>query len=331
MAKRKRLLPTPSTPDRIPAGIETKSTGFPAAGASPLPAPAAPIAQVAGAASEAAAMREMSDYLADARARGLLLTTLPLGKIELAHLERDRLPGGDEEMEALVESIRARGQQTPVDVARLPGDPRERYGLISGMRRITALRRLHQETGEDRFARVTARVLPPTQAPDAYLAMVEENEIRADLSFWERARIVLKATEAGAFPDAATALKRLYGSVSRAKRSKIGSFVPVVAALDGLLRFPTALSEKRGLALARALEDPATLPRLRSALRQAVPESAEQEQTLLMRALAPAAPKPPAPPAPVEMRQEGECLILSGPGVDAALRRGLEAWLKARR
>jgi len=331
MAKRKRLLPTPG---HAPAGIETKSMASPSM-ASPMAAPSAPIAQVAGAASEAAAMREMSDYLADARAKGLLLTTLPLGKIELTHLERDRLPAEDEDMAALVDSIRARGQQTPVDVTRLPGDPRDRYGLISGMRRMTALRRLHRETGDDRFARVTARVLPPTRAPDAYLAMVEENEIRADLSFWERARIVLKATEAGAFPDRAAALKGLYGHVSRAKRSKIGSFVPVVAALDGWLRFPTALSEKRGLTLAKALEDPATLPRLHAALQSETPEGAEQEQTLLMRALAPVAapvpPEPPAPPAPVEMRQEGDRLILSGPGIDAGLKRDLKIWLATRR
>lgn len=320
MAKRKRLSLEPT-----PAGIETK----------PMPSPvaAAPIAQVAGAASEAAAMREMSDYLAHARAKGLLLTTLPLSKIELGHLERDRLLAEDEEMEALVTSLRARGQQTPIEVTRLPGDPRERYGLISGMRRVTALMRLHRETGEDRFARVTARILPPTNAPDAYLAMVEENEIRADLSFWERARVVVKAVEAGAFPDRAAALKGLYGSVSRAKRSKIGSFVTVVAALDGTLRFPTALSEKRGLALAKALSDPAHLPRIEAALRDAAPQDAEAEQAILMRAAAsprPTKAKPPAPPGPVTVLREGDRLVVSGPGVDASLMRDLKAWLSNR-
>ncbi|PWJ12923.1 ParB/RepB/Spo0J family partition protein [Jannaschia seohaensis] len=319
MAKRKRL-----SIDPIPAGIETKSMMPPVGGA--------PIAQVAGSAAEAAAMREMSDYLAEARAKGLLLTTLPLAKIELDHLERDRLLAEDEEMEALLASLRVRGQQTPIEVARLQGDPRERYGLISGMRRVTALRRLFDETGEARFARVTARVLPPTNAAEAYTAMVEENEIRADLSFWERARVVLKAVEAGAFPDRASALKGLYGSVSRAKRSKIGSFVTVVAALDGRLRFPTALSEKRGLALAKALSDPAALPRIEAALRDADPQDAEAEQALLMRALAPA-PKPPAPPrapAPVTVAREGDRLIVSGPGVDAALLRDLRKWLSDR-
>jgi hypothetical protein len=35
--------------------------------------------------------------------------------------------------------------------------------------------------------------------PEAYLAMVEENEIRVGLSFYERARIVARAAEAGVF------------------------------------------------------------------------------------------------------------------------------------
>ena len=53
------------------------------------------------------------------------------------------------------------------------------YGLISGWRRLTALQALHAETGEARFATVQALVRRPETAADAYVTMVEENEIRA--------------------------------------------------------------------------------------------------------------------------------------------------------
>ncbi|MBD3766047.1 MAG: ParB N-terminal domain-containing protein, partial [Rhodobacterales bacterium] len=78
-----------------------------------------------------------------------------------------------EEMAALRASLAARGQQTPIEVVELaPG----RYGLISGARRLAALRALAEETGEARFARVQALLRPFSAASDAYLAMVEENE-----------------------------------------------------------------------------------------------------------------------------------------------------------
>ena len=51
--------------------------------------------------------------------------------------------------------------------------------------------------------------------------MVEENEIRADLSFFERARIVRRAVEGGVFGSEKQALQSLFSAASYAKRSKI--------------------------------------------------------------------------------------------------------------
>ncbi|MFD1810536.1 hypothetical protein ACFSHQ_27630 [Gemmobacter lanyuensis] len=125
--------------------------------------------------------------------------------------------------------------------------------------------------------------------------MVEENEIRVGLSFYERARIALKAVEAGVFPDDRSALRSLFASASRAKRSKIGSFLTLVRALDGALRFPEAIGERLGLQLAQALEaDPGLASRLQLALQAEIPD-AMAEQTLLQRALTPARPKPVSP------------------------------------
>lgn len=333
MAKRKRLIPTQHPADTKAAG----PTGMDAP-AAPRAGLSAPVAQVVGDISATAALQEMTDHIADARARGLMLVALPLGQIEVDHLSRDRIMPdditADADMTALIDSLRARGQQTPVEVVRLEGGAADRYGLISGMRRVTALRHLHAQIGDARFASVMARVVPRQDMPGTYVAMVEENEIRADISFWERARIVLHAVEAGAYPDKKEALRGLFGNVSRSKRSKIGSFMDVVAALDGVLRFPKALSEKRGLALARVLAEGEGAENLRAALADAAPDTAEAEQAALDRALSPArpAPKPSVPhmAAAVQVTRDGDRLILSGQGVDEALQKALEAWLAAR-
>lgn len=334
MAKRRRLTPMP---------IETKLAELgitPPAPTRVVPLGSAPVAQVAGDAAGAGALQEMSDYIASARAEGRLIVTLPLARIEIDHMERDRLlgddPGADEEMQALMASLRQRGQQVPIDVVRLTGDPRERYGLVSGLRRVTALRLLHREKQEAAFAEVKARLMQPESLPDAYRAMIEENEIRAGLSFYERARIALKAVEVGAFEDIRGALRGLYGNVSRAKRSKIGSFVAVVEALDGSLRFPAALSEKRGLALAKALtETPDLAPRLRKMLDATPAETGEAEQDHLTKALTNAKVRESPSKARVrdvpDVSRDGTRLIVSGPGVDASLHRDLLAWLRQRK
>jgi hypothetical protein len=71
--------------------------------------------------------------------------------------------------------------------------------------------------------------------------MVEENEIRAGISFYERARLAAEAAKLGIYPDAAAAIAALFTSASPAKRSKIGSFVRVHEALGHALRYPAAI------------------------------------------------------------------------------------------
>jgi ParB-like chromosome segregation protein Spo0J len=321
---RRRLSPLP---DGAPAPAPPRADDAPRA-------LRAPVAAAAGADSAAAALREVTDAMVAARAEGRLAELLPLEAVRADHLHRDRLmeAAEGEEMEALVASLHARGQQVPIDVVRLDGG----YGLVAGLRRLTALRRLHAETGEARFATVRARVVAPADAAEAYRAMVEENEIRAGVSFWERGRVALKAVEAGAHPDLGTALKGLYGGVSRAKRSKIGSFARLVERLDGVLRFPTALPEHRGLKLAKRLEaEPGLADALRAALAEADPQDAAAEQAAIDRALAPTpaprpAPRAPAPAPEVRMAESPGKVTLSGPGLTPEFRRDLARWLARR-
>jgi hypothetical protein len=306
--------------------------------------PPAPIAQIAGDSAVVAALREVTAELQAARAEGRLVQRLPLAAIEADHLVRDRIADNPEEMQALQASIRARGQQTPVEVVDL-GDGR--YGLISGWRRLQALTALLMETGEDRFATVQALLRRPEGAAAAYLAMVEENEIRVGLGHYERARIAARAVEQDVYSGLKAALNHLYQNVSRAKRSKIRSFVTVYQALDGSLRFPAALPERLGLVLAQALEADAGLAdRVKAALAKTAPATAAEEQAHVARLLRPVGPSgmadAPARPADavesapgiwlqVANSPQGARYTLSGPGADAAFGARLADWLGAQR
>lgn len=338
MAKRRRLISSPLLAGDIDsdtaenAPYETKAYLRPGLGAP------APIARVAAEASAQAALTEMSDAMARARSEGRLVLRLPLGQIDVDHLVRDRLGADEEEMGHLTASIREHGQRTPVEVTELgPG----RYGLISGWRRIQALTRLFSETGAAEFAEVHALLRRPDTAQSAYIAMVEENEIRLGLSYYERARIAARAVDLGVFETEKQALQRLFSSASRARRSKIGSFLSIYRLLDEVLRFPAAIPERLGLALAKALDDrPAEAAALAADLAAAPATDAGDEQARLARfavgkkgsASAGKDPATRSEPRPgVFLDISGgwtkPVLTLSGPAVGPEFRERLEQWL----
>lgn len=336
MAKRKRL--TPPDPSFL-------SSSAPAGGLAPMGGMTSskscpPIADVAADTATTAALEEVTETLRVAREKGLIVLELSLDSVEADHLVRDRYGVADDDTAALVASLRARGQQTPIEVMDLGGG---QYGLISGWRRLTALRHLRDtEGGTDQ---VLALLRKPEHASDAYQAMVEENEIRVGLSYYERARIATKAVEQGVFASQKEALQSLFSAASRAKRSKIKSFQTIVAALEGDLKFPEALGERAGLQLAKALEADAELaPRLRQALQAAnsIDSAAElaclinvQNQSLHQPKMPKSSPKTQvtpvsrtrcAPGIEAEVFSDGS-LRLSGANVDDTLRDRLIAWL----
>lgn len=362
MAKRKRLTPpqigdapemSPEMAAVIPgAAPETKSM-FPAyrdgwEGVRPSPAP---IAAVAGEAATAAALDELADTLARARTEGRMILTLPLDQIDAGYLIRDRIAVDQTEMTALCDSLRRRGQQSPIEVTDLGAG---RYGLISGWRRLEALKALRRETSGAQFTTVLALLRRPADAADAYLAMVEENEIRVGLSYYERARIVARTVGQGAYDSHKKALQSLFHAASRSKRSKIGSYLPIVEALDGALAFPEALNERAGLALSKALLDqPALGPQLRDRLLATPATDAAAELVAIMAAIRPqskagdtagkgrhkpdaggtdsvtASPDLILPDLTLTDNPDGS-LTLRGAGVTQGLRADLRAWLAGR-
>jgi len=351
MAKRKRL--NGPLPDQLataePSPVRT--------GAS-----AAPIARVAGETSINAAFSEVSRELMSARTEGRLVVRIPLDSIEPSWLIRDRTHPGterDPDFVALLGSLRQHGQRTPIEVVQIE---ESRYGLISGWRRLTALKQLFEETGENRFATALAFLRQPESSEEAYVAMVEENEIRLGLSYYERAQITAKSVEAGIYPSTKAALQSLFATASRAKRSKIGSFLTLYLALEDKVRFPQALTERLGLSMVKVLEaDKTAAKRLRAQLGKSRVDSPEAEQSLLSafmeaegeksaggdgasEAAPPSNPsaKSPSPEslgsaAPEEevcpgvyLSHSKDTLKLSGPAVDSEFRAQLEAWLRSK-
>lgn len=345
MAKRKRLTPPTAqdvaaedvAPQDLQAAPETKSAlsgpildapiGMAPGGVSP--GRRAPIADLAGAASANAALQQVAAEIQTAKSEGRLITKIPLAQIAVHHLIRDRVVVDNEEMRALKASLQARGQQHPIEVQELR--PNE-YGLISGFRRLQALRELEDEGG---VGHVLALIRQPGDAGDAYIAMVEENEIRVGLSYFERANIVARAVEVGVFDTEKAALNRLFAAASRSKRSKIKSFLPIIDALGSVLIFPHQLGERLGLALSQRLGGDAGFgAQLKETLRKASPETAVEESEIIIQALEHKPPKRAEPPAPapaepgISLKRGTGGLILSGQGVTPAFEQALSAFLK---
>ena len=326
MARRKRLSPAAALTEALApspsAAPETKS-------ARP------PIASVVADAAAQSGLGEVAAEYAAARADGRLVTLIPLDAIVADHLVRDRMSADEAEMDTLISSIRDRGQQTPIEVEDL-GDGT--YGLISGWRRLEALKALRRETGDPAHGRIRALIRTLETVSDAYIAMVEENEIRANLSYYERARIAERAAERGVFPTAGIAVRELFRHASRAKRSKIHSFLKIHRDLGEVLRFPTALTERQGLALAKKLErDPKTAEVLAQALDMVQPETPEVEAAMLAEALHASKAIKSVPAKVMTTEEQLDCgltlkvtpqgIEILGLEADAELAGRLKAWL----
>lgn len=310
MAKRKRLkMPT----DPLPHDLETVS-------AFPSPRVRMPIAEVASDTADRAALEEVAREMTVAEEEGRVVKRLLIAEIGMLHFRRDRMHLDNDDMEVLKASLRARGQQTPIEVVRTDGG----YELISGFRRIEALKILGER-------HVLALIRKPEGAAAAYQAMVEENEIRADLSFYERANLAVVCTGQGVYPNPRRAVTDLFAHAPSAKRSKILRFLVIREQLGRALTFPTAIPEKLGLKLATALEaDRKLATRITDALRKSPPEDAASERRILERALKKATPPKSESEeiAPgIRINAKKGRAVLTGPRVNSAFLEALLAFV----
>lgn len=239
--------------------------------ADPAPAPAAPgerrgpmasaVRENADAlrlrAEQEQAIRAENDALAhefvQLKARGLMLTLVPLAAVRTAKLSRDRHSLEDDDLQELKDSIRDIGLSNPIQVEASDAG----FELVQGLRRLTAFRALHAETGEDRFAAIPAVVLEQGESLETlYRRMVDENLIRSDISFAEMASLARSYADdpATGVDTVDEAVRVLYRSAGKQKRSYIRAFAQLLGALEKYLEFPQSIPRALGLAVRKRME-----------------------------------------------------------------------------
>ncbi len=255
----------------------------------------APIAQVAAEAAgmhdtrssaerEAAAKdRSDAEKLRAAEASGRVMLEIPLDQIDRGALVRDRVVIDREALDELKHSILRSGLRLPIEVFRMEGGEKP-YGLLSGYRRLLAMEELHGYLEHEKYASIKAVVRDPETMGGTFAAMIEENEIRASLSHFERGRIAVIAAQQGVFVNTEEAVNALFPQASKAKRSKIRSFALIFEELGDMLEFPDLIKEKDGLRMAAALREGGE-NLLRQALSESRTTSAEEEAQVLEEAL----------------------------------------------
>lgn len=292
MAKRRKLeLPNVEDLDRIEAEFRNETPVRKPAGLTPpiaqVAAEAAQMAPVANAQERAEAARNTKDAESYRKAAedGLIIQEIPLEQIDISAMMRDRAVMTQEELNELRDSILKNGLRLPIEVYELP-EPKGamRYGLISGYRRYLAMKALFDYLQLDKYGAIKSIVRETEGMAQSIMLMVEENEIRANLSHFERGRIAALAAQEGVFVNLEDAVNALFANASKAKRSKVRSFALIFEELGDMMAYPEALTERQGLRLSNALRDGGATP-LRIALEDGSAANAAEEWAILENAL----------------------------------------------
>jgi ParB family chromosome partitioning protein len=182
------------------------------------------------------------------------IVLLPLAEIDEAALSRDRLKLEPEAQAELESSIAASGLRQPIEVFPIEPAGERRWGLIAGYRRLAAFRALLERTGEARFAAIPAFVRERGSLAAALAAMVEENDIRAGVSPFERGITAVVARNQGAFGSIEEAVEGLYPNASKQKRQRLRTLAFFAEEIGGWFTAPETLSERQIERIARAID-----------------------------------------------------------------------------
>ena len=172
------------------------------------------------------------------------LIEIPTNEIDAEALPRDRARLDAAALADLKASISATGLRQPIEVWKLSqphGD--YKYGLISGLRRLTAHRDLKKTP-------IRAFLRQPKSIPHAMAEMIAENEVRSDISAWEKGQILVNARDEGLFETLDAAVAGLHPLANGTKRSRLRALAMAVETFSGLLSEPTLLSQRQVLRLA---------------------------------------------------------------------------------
>ncbi|RPE62923.1 ParB family chromosome partitioning protein [Pacificibacter maritimus] len=300
MAKRRKLVaPSATDLDQIEQEFRGETPSR-----SPLSVPIAQVAAEAASAhdprslemrAQAAKNETDAKTLHEAQSKGLIIIEIPVSDIHADALVRDRVVLDAEQMNELQLSIAKSGLRLPIEVFELAQtDTDQPYGLLSGYRRLHAIKALRDLTGDPKYDTVKAILRDPDAMGGTFAAMIEENEIRAALSHFERGRISVIAAQQGVFENTEAAVNGLFPMASKAKRSKIRSFALIFEELGDMLKFPDLIKEKEGLKIAAALRD-GYEAKLRNELALHSPTDPAHEAAILDTALAGLDPVKPNP------------------------------------
>ncbi len=180
------------------------------------------------------------------------LMTLPLSDIDRDAFPRDRTFQADTAFDELCLSILQDGLRQPVEVCAVEGETP--FALISGYRRLAAVSKLN-ENGIPGFDTIKAFLLRPENAAAGFAMMIAENDIRSDLSAWDRGRILVDSVDHGYFDSLDGAIRVLHPAADRAKQARLRSLAQVVQTFDGLLSEPHCYSQAKLLRLAASCRE----------------------------------------------------------------------------
>ncbi|MGB5559006.1 MAG: ParB N-terminal domain-containing protein, partial [Paracoccaceae bacterium] len=172
---------------------------------------------------------------------------IPLDQIDAAALPRDRTTTGPAALAELTDSIARHGLRQPIELFATD----DGYALISGHRRLQAVRQLALARPDDHTT-IPAFLRDPATLAEALAAMVEENDIRADISPWEQGQIIVTAWADRHFDTLDAAVDGLYPSAARQRKARLRDMARVVTDLDGHLATPEQLNQRQMLRLAAA-------------------------------------------------------------------------------
>ncbi len=211
---------------------------------------------------------------------------IPLAQIDATALSRDRTALDPDPQRELQLSIAASGLRQPIEVFPLT-EPRceHRYGLLSGFRRFHAFRNLLEQTAQDRYATIPAFLRERKTLAASMAAMVEENEIRATLSPFERGLICVTARNQGAFGSIEQAVEGLFPTASRAKRIRLSLVAFFADEIGGFFSAPEKLSGRQIERITRAIAGGAG-ELLRTALEESSITDPDHQWTLVEPILA---------------------------------------------
>lgn len=87
----------------------------------------------------------------------------------------------------------------------------------------------------------------------AMAAMIEENEMRQSLSPWERAHIIVRATDMGTFETTDAIIQTLFPHANRQKCARLRAMAEVVDLFQNTLIDPKLLTQRQLMRLSGAI------------------------------------------------------------------------------